>query len=108
MIRGRARSAARSARDRLLTRSDTGPSDERSRALSKEVANLRRAVRRDRQQMARLQARLTALEEEVSETRRIGQQVGHLGDLVTALLAHRSAGSDPDFARDLATYADDL
>jgi uncharacterized protein involved in propanediol utilization len=77
-------------------------------AHQEELAQLRQQMQRNQQKLARLQQRLTAVEEELSETRRIGLQVAHLGDIVTALLARNAAESDPSFAEDLARYADDL
>lgn len=107
MILGRARTAARTARVRLSSRGDDTAAAEKSTA-SHEVARLRKQLHRNQKALARLRTRLTALEEEISETRRIGLQVGQLGDLVATLLARQAADPDGDLSRDLSTYADDF
>jgi uncharacterized protein YlxW (UPF0749 family) len=103
----RAITAARTARARLLRPRFTPLGGSEEQTSSPEVARLRAELRRNQKALARLRKRLKALEEEVGETRRIGLQVGQLGDLVTTLLA-RSAPDDGDFPRDLSRYADDL
>lgn len=108
MKAGRARIVARSALARFAATRQTSPAAVADAPSQSEVAKLRKQLRRNQQKLARLQQRLTALEEEVSETRRIGLQVAHLGDLVTTLLARRAAESDPSFSKDLSRYADDL
>jgi phage shock protein A len=107
VILGRARTAVRTARVRLSPRGDdTAVAGEST--SSQEVARLQTQLRRNQKALARLRTRLTALEEEVSETRRMGLQVGQLGDLVATLLARQAADPDGDLSRDLSTYADDL
>ena len=73
-----------------------------------ELAELREELRRNQKALARLRKRLQSLEEEVGETRRLGLQVGQLGDLVTTLLARHASDSDDAFSRNLSNYADDL
>lgn len=102
----RIRDTASTALGRHTSGPGTPPSADPSSAT--DVAALREELRRTQQKVLRLRKRLAALEEQVDETRRLGRQVGQLGDLVTQLLARRAAGSDPGFSKDLSDYADDL
>lgn len=108
MTRRRARAVAQVALSRLAAHQRAAPAGGADSTRRWQLAKLRKQVRRNEQKVARLQQRVAALEEEVSETRQIGLQVGHLGDLVTALLARRAAGSDGEFSKDLSSYADDI
>ena len=104
----RARAAAAAARGRLSApqHHTLRPSEEP--ISPQEIAQLRAELLRNEKALARLRQRLKALEEEIAETRRIGLQVGHLGDLVTTLLARSASEADGEFSRELSTYADDF
>ena len=102
----RIRDTASTALGRHPSSRETPASGDPSSA--EDMAALREELRRTQQQVVRLRKRLAALEEQVGETRRLGRQVGQLGDLVTQLLARRAAGSDPGFSKDLSDYDHDL
>lgn len=100
--------AARAAVGRARGRERAAPASDSDPALEPDATDLRKQLRRNEQQLSRLQERLAALEEQLSESRRIGLQVAHLGDLVTELLARRAAGDEGDFSTNASRYADDI